>query len=36
MAELPLELFVETLGQAGVPAVDYDPEELAGEVEVAR
>jgi prevent-host-death family protein len=36
MAELSVELFVETLGQAGVPVVGYDPEELAGEVEVAR
>jgi prevent-host-death family protein len=36
MAELPVELFLATLGQAGVPAVKYDTEELAGEVEVAR
>jgi prevent-host-death family protein len=36
MAELPVELFLETLGQAGVPVVEYDPEELAGEAEVAR
>jgi prevent-host-death family protein len=36
MAELPVELFLETLGQASVPAVRYDPEELAGEVEIAR
>jgi prevent-host-death family protein len=36
MAELAVELFVEKLDQAGVPVVGYDPEELAGEVEVAR
>jgi hypothetical protein len=36
MAELPVELFLETLGQASVPAVEYDPEELAAEVEIAR
>jgi antitoxin (DNA-binding transcriptional repressor) of toxin-antitoxin stability system len=36
LAELPMELFLETLGQAAVPAVQYDPEELAGEVEITR
>jgi antitoxin (DNA-binding transcriptional repressor) of toxin-antitoxin stability system len=36
MAALPVELFLETLGQASVPAVRYAPEELAGEAEIAR
>jgi prevent-host-death family protein len=36
MAELPVELFLATLGQASVPAVRHDPEELAGEAEIAR
>jgi prevent-host-death family protein len=33
IASLSLEDFVELLGKAGVPAVDYDPAELAEEVE---
>jgi len=36
MADLPVELFLETLGQASVPAVQYDPEELTAEVEISR
>ena len=35
MAEIPVELFLETLSQAAVPAVRYDPEELVEEVEIA-
>lgn len=33
LAGLSLEGFIELLGREGVPAVDYPPEELAGEVE---
>jgi prevent-host-death family protein len=34
IASLSLEDFVELLGQAGIPAVDYDSAELAQEIEV--
>lgn len=33
LSGLPSEGFVELLGQAGIPAVDYSPEELAEELE---
>jgi prevent-host-death family protein len=36
LAGLPVERFLEVLGEAGVPAVSYPKEELAGEVESAR
>ena len=36
LADLPVELFLELLGQAGVPAVSYAPEDLADELETAR
>ncbi|MDP9122124.1 MAG: type II toxin-antitoxin system prevent-host-death family antitoxin [Acidobacteriota bacterium] len=36
LAELPVERFIELLGQAGVPAVSYSPDELAAELETAR
>ncbi|MEA2695442.1 MAG: hypothetical protein QOJ16_4829 [Acidobacteriota bacterium] len=34
IGSLSLEDFIELLGQAGIPAVDYDPAELAEEIEV--
>jgi prevent-host-death family protein len=34
IATLSLEDFIELLGRAGIPAVDYDPAELAQELEV--
>ena len=34
IATLSLEDFIELLGQAGIPAVDYDPAELAQEIEI--
>jgi prevent-host-death family protein len=36
LAELPVERFLEVLSEAGVPAVSYPKDELAGEVESAR
>ena len=36
LAGLPLEAFIELLGQTGIPAVSYPPEELRDEVEAAR
>jgi prevent-host-death family protein len=36
LAGLPVERFLEVLGEAGVPAVSYPKEGLAGEVESAR
>ncbi len=36
LAGLSLEAFIELLGEAGVAAVSYSPEELADEVENAR
>jgi len=36
LADLSVEEFIELLGQAGVPAVSYSPEELAEELENAR
>jgi predicted HTH domain antitoxin len=36
LAELPMERFLEVLSEAGVPAVSYPKDELAGEVERAR
>jgi prevent-host-death family protein len=36
LAELPVERFLEVLREAGVPAVSYPKDELAGEVESAR
>lgn len=36
LAGLPLEAFIELLGQAGIAAVSYPPEELEDEVEAAR
>ncbi len=36
VADLSLEAFIELLGQAGVSAVDYPPDELAEEIENAR
>jgi prevent-host-death family protein len=35
-AGLPLEAFIELLGQSGIPAVSYPPEDLEDEVEAAR
>ena len=35
VARLPPEEFIVLLGQAGIPAVDYPPEELDDEVRVA-
>ncbi|MCP5407497.1 MAG: type II toxin-antitoxin system prevent-host-death family antitoxin [Chromatiaceae bacterium] len=35
VANLSLEEFIELLGEAGVPAVDYSPEELDDELTVA-
>jgi prevent-host-death family protein len=34
IGSISIEEFIELLGQAGIPAVDYDPAELAEEVEV--
>lgn len=36
LAGVALESFIELLGQAGIPAVSYSPEELEGEIEAAR
>jgi len=36
LADLSVEEFIELLGQAGVAAVSYSPEELAEELENAR
>ena len=36
VAGVPLEEFIVLLGEAGIPAVDYPPEELDDEVQVAR
>lgn len=36
LAGLSVEGFLELLGEMGVPAVDYPPEELEQEVEIAR
>ncbi|HKI05798.1 MAG TPA: UPF0175 family protein [Thermoanaerobaculia bacterium] len=36
LADLSVEELIEILGQAGVPAVSYSPEELAEELENAR
>jgi prevent-host-death family protein len=36
LADLPVEPFLELLGQAGMPAVSYAPEALADELETAR
>jgi prevent-host-death family protein len=36
LAGLPLEGFIELLGQTGIAAVSYPPEELAEELEAAR
>lgn len=35
LAQLSLEAFIELLGEAGIAAVDYPPEELADELEAA-
>ena len=35
VAGIPLEEFIALLGEAGIPAVDYPPEELDDEVQVA-
>ena len=35
MAGLSLEAFIELLGEVGIPAVDYSPEELEEEMTVA-
>ena len=35
LAELPIERFLEVLGEAGAPAVSYPKEDLAAEVEIA-
>ena len=34
VADLSLEAFIELLGEAGIPAVDYPPEELEEEMAV--
>ena len=36
LAGLPIESFIELLGQTGIPAVSYPPEELEDELEAAR
>ena len=36
LADLPIETFIELLGQTGVPAVSYSANELAGELDLAR
>ena len=35
LAGLSLEAFIELLGEIGIPAVDYTPEELAEEMAIA-
>ncbi len=35
LAGLAQEVFVELLGELGIPAIDYPPEELAEELEAA-
>ena len=35
LAGLSLEAFIELLGEAGIPAVDYPPEELEEEMAIA-
>ncbi len=35
LAGLSLEAFIELLGEVGIPAVDYPPEELEEEMAVA-
>ncbi len=35
LADLSLESFIELLGEVGIPAVDYPPEELEEEMAVA-
>ncbi len=35
LAGVPVEGFIELLGELGIPAVDYSPEELAEELETA-
>jgi len=35
LADLSLEAFIELLGEAGIDAVDYPPEELSDEMAVA-
>ena len=34
LATLSLEDFLDLLGQAGIPAVDYDPADLSQEIEI--
>jgi len=36
LADLSAEAFIELLGKAGVPAVSYSPDDLTGELEIAR
>jgi predicted HTH domain antitoxin len=36
LADLSLEAFLDLLVEAGIPAVDYSPDELAEELEVVR
>jgi len=36
LAQLPIEAFIRQLGAAGVPAVDYPPEELDEELAALR
>jgi hypothetical protein len=36
LADLSVEAFIKLLGQTGVPAVSYSPEELVEELEIAR
>lgn len=36
LAGLSVEAFIELLGQAGVPAVSYPPEDVAGDLKIAR
>jgi len=36
LGALSVEAFIELLGQAGIPAVSYPPEEVADELELAR
>jgi len=36
LADLPLEEFLTLLAEAGIPAVEYSPDELAEELEIAR
>lgn len=35
VAKMPLDEFITLLGEAGIPAVDYPPEDLKEELEVA-